>query len=55
MESCLKTLTPSNPTTKRTSPWGTPIQPQAPFSLAAVIDEELAKKLQSDEERVLDR
>lgn len=57
MESSLETLTPSNPEKleKRASPWGTPVLPQAPFSLAAVIDEELAKKLQSEEEKTADR
>ena len=54
MESGLKTLTPSN-SSKRISPWGTPVQPQVPCSLTAVMDEELAKKLQTEEQAALDR
>ena len=56
MESGLETLPPPQPLpAKSTSPWGTLVPPQAPFSLAAVIDEELAKKLQTEEEEALDR
>ncbi len=57
MESGVKTLLPSNPEklAKRASPWGTPVPPQAPFSLAAVIDEELAKQLQTEEEEAVER
>lgn len=47
-----KTLSPSSSEglVKSKSPWRTPTQPQGPCSLAAVMDEELAKKLQADEE-----
>ena len=47
-----KTLssTSSEELVKSRSPWRTPLQPQGPCSLAAVMDEEFAKKLQADEE-----
>ena len=35
---------------KSKSPWSTPTQPQGPCSLAVVMDEELAKKLQVEED-----
>lgn len=51
MDSGVKTLSPSKEgPVKRKSPWGTPIQAPAPCSLAAVMDEELAMKLQHEEE-----
>lgn len=52
MDSSVKTLTPSE-IPKRKNPWGLPPAAQAghtPCSLAAVMDEELAKKLQTEEE-----
>jgi RIO kinase 3 len=53
MESSVKTLKPPTAAPlKKTNPWGRP--PQATptvCSLAAVMDEELAKKLQNDEEQ----
>lgn len=57
MESGLKTISPSSSEklVKAKSPWGTPVQPQGSCSLAAVMDEELARKLQSDEETALSR
>lgn len=57
MESGVKTISPSSSEklVKAKSPWGTPVQPQGPCSLAAVMDEELAKKLQNDEEAALCR
>ena len=53
----MKTISPSSSEklVKAKSPWGTPVQPQASCSLAAVMDEELAKKLQSEEETALCR
>ena len=51
MESGVKTLSPSKEgPVKRKSPWGTPTQAPTPCSLAAVMDEELAMKLQTEEE-----
>ncbi len=54
MESGLKTLSPSSPEKlgKPKSPWRLPAGPQqqATCSLATVMDEELAKKLQSEED-----
>ena len=53
MESSVKTLKPPTAAPlKKTNPWGRP--PQATptvCSLAAVMDEELAKTLEKDEER----
>ena len=51
MQSSVKTLAPSVVPLKKKNPWGQP--PQAPptvCSLAAVMDEELAKKLQQEDE-----
>lgn len=51
MDSEVKTLSPSKEgPVKRKSPWGTPTQAPTPCSLAAVMDEELAMKLQHEEE-----
>ena len=57
MESGLKTLSPSSSSPgKAKSPWRLPSEPQqTTCSLAAVMDEELAKKLQSEEEDALRR
>jgi len=50
MESGVKTLVPSD-IPKRKNPWGVPSPIiSTPCSLAAVMDEELAKKMQKDEE-----
>lgn len=51
MESSVKTLTPSEVPLKKKNPWGHPpeITPTV-CSLAAVMDEELAKKLQQEDE-----
>lgn len=50
MDSGLKTLPPSSPV-KPKSPWGVPAEPQqTTCSLATVMDEELARKLQSEED-----
>ena len=47
----VKTLSPTKDgPVKRKSPWGTPTQAPTPCSLAAVMDEELAMKLQHEEE-----
>ena len=53
MDSSVKTLH-SSPTHK--SPWGSPqpVSNVAPCSLAAVMDEELARTLQDKEEKRLD-
>lgn len=52
MDSEVKTLSPSKEgPVKRKSPWGAPAQAPTPCSLAAVMDEELAMKLQHDEEQ----
>lgn len=54
MDSGLETVSPSSEKlVKSKSPWGTPSQPTQ--GLAAVMDEELAKKLQNDEETALYR
>ena len=58
MESGLKTLSPSSSEKlgKPKSPWRLPAESQqTTCSLAAVMDEELAKKLQSEEEALLTR
>ncbi len=57
MDSSLKTLTPSD-IPKRKNPWGLSPAGRAshtPCSFAAVMDEELAKKLQTDEEEAFSR
>lgn len=47
----VKTLSPTKEgPVKQKSPWGTPNQAPTPCSLAAVMDEELAMKLQHEEE-----
>ena len=48
----MKTLSPSSTESpvKPKSPWYTPTKTPTPCSLAAVMDEELARKLQSEEE-----
>lgn len=52
MESGLKTLSPQKPQSK--SPWRSPSHQTTPTcSLAAVMDEELAKTLQEEEEHFL--
>lgn len=51
MEASVKTLAPSEVPLKKKNPWGCPPQ-TAPTvcSLATVMDEELAKTLQQDDE-----
>ena len=58
MESGLEALPPSSSSklVKSKNPWGTPaVHPQGTCSLAAVMDEELAKTLQSEEETAYNR
>ena len=53
MESSVKTLAPSTAPLRKANAWGSPVgssTPPAVCSLAAVMDEELAKKLQQEEE-----
>ena len=51
MKSAVKTLAPSAVPLKKKNPWGRPPQtPPTVCSLAAVMDEELAKKLQQEDE-----
>ena len=51
MESGLKVISPME--VKHKSPWATPTTDHTPCSLMAVMDEELAKKMQSDEKEGL--
>lgn len=50
MDSGIKTLSPHKPTK---SPWGSPLQPVPTCSLSSVMDEELARTLQNEEEELL--
>ena len=50
MDSGVKTLIPSDVPIKKKNPWGRPQATPTPCSLVAVMDEELARKMQQEEE-----
>ena len=52
MDSGLKTLSPHKPTPTK-SPWGSPMPATPTCSLASVMDEELARSFQAEEEKLL--
>ena len=52
MDSGLRTLSPHKPTATK-SPWGSPMPAAPTCSLASVMDEELARSFQAEEEKLL--